>query len=181
MIKNYLEQQTVKTHFLLTPSSIFYVSLPNMSLIYIVYHQQNTQSWLLKVVLRKQCMSCRIFVEMQKTIFILNFGPDFFARHLDNFTSKSFFFATDTSNTISGFPDCVKRNWRKRKCLMWAHANILTCSCTVLSPNDWFSPQGAILHKERSFILQMNTRLRSSLLAHIFQGPGAHSSGVLFD
>ena len=95
--------------------------------------------------------------------------------------AKAFFFATDTSNTISGFPDCVKRNWRKRKCLMWAHANILTCSCTVLSPNDWFSPQGAILHKERSFILQMNTRLRSSLLAHIFQGPGAHSSGVLFD
>ena len=38
---------------------------------------------------QKQCMSCRIFVEMQKTIFILNFGPDFFARHLDNFTSPS--------------------------------------------------------------------------------------------
>ena len=75
--------------------------------------------------------------------------------------AKAVFFATDTSNTISGFPDCVKRNWRKRKCLMWAHANILTCFVTVLSPNDWFSPQGAILHKERSFI-QMNT--------HIFQG-----------
>lgn len=41
-------------------------------------------------LLEKQCMSCLgIFVEMQKTIFILNFGPDFFARHLDNFTSAS--------------------------------------------------------------------------------------------
>ena len=34
---------------------------------------------------KKQCPG--IFVEMQKTIFILNFGPDFFARYLDNFTA----------------------------------------------------------------------------------------------
>ena len=140
-----------------------------------------TQSWLLKVVLRKQCMSCRIFVEMQKTIFILNFGPDFFARHLDNFTSKSCFFLLlliYTSNTISGFPDCVKRNWRKRKCLMWAeqlccystlsHANILTC----ISWRSWAQMIGFHLKvryytRERSFI-QMNT--------HIFQGSLNHIS-----
>ena len=137
-----------------------------------------TQSWLLKVVLRKQCMSCRIFVEMQKTIFILNFGPDFFARHLDNFTSKSFFFCYWYQQYNFGVSRLREKELTKEKMsyvsselLPLSHANILTC----ISWRSWAQMIGFHLKvryytRERSFI-QMNT--------HIFQGSLNHISIVL--
>lgn len=146
-----------------------------------------TQSWLLKVVLRKQCMSCRIFVEMQKTIFILNFGPDFFARHLDNFTSKSCFFLLllliyqQYNFGVSRLreKELTKEKMSYVSSLSWArscsnplsHANILTC----ISWRSWAQMIGFHLKvryytRERSFI-QMNT--------HIFQGSLNHISIVL--
>lgn len=85
-------------------------------------------------------MSCRIFVEMQKTIFILNFGPDFFrtppplARKILTTSQGARFFCAASLIAIQfrvvslAAPDCVKRNWRKRKCLYYYqawHANIL--------------------------------------------------------
>ena len=126
-------------------------------------------------------MSCRIFVEMQKTIFILNFGPDFFARHLDNFTSKSCFFLLLLiyQQYNFGVSRLREKELTKEKMsyvssellLPLSHANILTC----ISWRSWAQMIGFHLKvryytRERSFI-QMNT--------HIFQGSLNHISIVL--